>query len=310
MYPIDNVQTIHESTISRRSILPLVAVALAFAGCSGGGDKTSPVTRVLSSVTIGAPQTTISTGAAVQLTATAKDQFGSAIAANVAWSSSASGTASVSVGGLVTGVAAGAPVTITATATAGDSTATNTVLITVVVPVLSTTTINAPSTSVSDPGTLQLTVTNADQNGFPIAATVVWGSSAPGIATVGHTTGLVTAVSVGTTTITDTATAGGVTITSSQVITVAVYPTSASVNATAGSVYSFDPSSVDIKAGGTVTWSFFGVTHNVTFNAGAGAPGNIGDTTTGSATATFTTAGTFNYHCSIHPYMTGTVIVH
>jgi plastocyanin len=48
----------------------------------------------------------------------------------------------------------------------------------------------------------------------------------------------------------------------------------------------------------------------VTFNAGAGAPGNIGDTTTGSATATFTTAGTFNYHCSIHPYMTGTVIVH
>jgi plastocyanin len=231
-----------------------------------------------------------------------------AIAANVAWSSSASGTASVSGSGLVTGVATGAPATITATATAGDSTVKNTVLITVVVPVLTSTTINAPSTSVADPGTLQLTATPTDQNGSPMVATVTWGSSAPGIATVGHTTGLVTAVSVGTTTITDTASAGGVTITSSQVITVAVYPTSANVNANAN--LTFDPTAVDIVAGGTVTWSFFGVTHNVTFSGGAGTPGNIPDQSAGSATRTFTTAGTFGFQCTIHPYMTGTVTVH
>ena len=72
----------------------------------------------------------------------------------------------------------------------------------------------------------------------------------------------------------------------------------------------FNPNAVDLAAGGTVTWTFGGVTHNVTFDAKAGAPPKIPNTSNANGTATFTSAGTFNYHCTIHPFMTGAVTVH
>ena len=69
-----------------------------------------------------------------------------------------------------------------------------------------------------------------------------------------------------------------------------------------------DPTSVTIKVGETVTW-----TNNDPFaHRLVGDKGEFDSgTMAGGATFgfTFKTAGTFAYHCSIHPSMTGTVIV-
>lgn len=73
----------------------------------------------------------------------------------------------------------------------------------------------------------------------------------------------------------------------------------------------FTPSSVAITAGGTVTFDFGSVAHDVFFdNAPQGAPANItAPTANATMTLTFPTKGTYQYNCHIHPGMTGTVTV-
>ena len=68
---------------------------------------------------------------------------------------------------------------------------------------------------------------------------------------------------------------------------------------------SFDPETVQIKTGETVTWKWADSSgHNVTF------PSFHSKTKTGGTYAhTFTTPGTFDYKCTIHPTMTGKVVV-
>jgi len=70
--------------------------------------------------------------------------------------------------------------------------------------------------------------------------------------------------------------------------------------------YAFNPQQLTVKAGAEVTWTNNdSVTHTVTFdsfNSGDIAPG-------GTYKHTFSDAGTFNYHCSIHTSMTGSIIV-
>ena len=93
-------------------------------------------------------------------------------------------------------------------------------------------------------------------------------------------------------------------------------PSSASVAMTSGddgygsSTNLFSPAAVTIARAGTVTWSNnSGAAHNVTFGAEAGAPANVPNLTTGSASRTFASAGTFAYQCTNHTGMTGQVIV-
>ncbi len=73
--------------------------------------------------------------------------------------------------------------------------------------------------------------------------------------------------------------------------------------------FSFQPSSITVAKGTTVTWTNRdSVNHTVTADGGTFASGHLAQ---GSAfTHTFTEAGTFTYHCSIHPSMTATVVVH
>ncbi len=73
---------------------------------------------------------------------------------------------------------------------------------------------------------------------------------------------------------------------------------------------SFDPGSVTIKAGGNVTWTYnSSVEHNVTFDPATGAPANVPGARSGSASRTFNTVGDFDYQCTNHPGMNGSVRV-
>jgi plastocyanin len=72
--------------------------------------------------------------------------------------------------------------------------------------------------------------------------------------------------------------------------------------------FAFSPNPVSINVGDTITWTNDdGVAHNATGNGGGFATGQIGAGT--SKSVTFHAAGSFAYHCTIHPSMTGTVIV-
>jgi uncharacterized protein YjdB len=263
---------------------------------------------VLTSVTVAPSIQSIFVGSALTLVASPKDQNGNAIAATVTWGSSATGVATVDATGGVTAVSAGTA-TITATAVAGGVTTTGTSVITVsdATPVLTSVVISGPST-VSAGSTITLSASPRDQNGGAIAARVRWTSATPARATIDVNTGVLTGVSAGTSNITASATANGVTETSQLTVTVtAAYPALAAVSAT--TAITFSPASVDISAGGTVDWTFE-TFHNVTFLGLAPTGGSIGNTSTGVVSRTFTTAGTYNYTCTIHPGMNGTVIVH
>ena len=86
--------------------------------------------------------------------------------------------------------------------------------------------------------------------------------------------------------------------------------------------FSFDPATVHIQVGDSVTWTNrdIGITHNVVANDGSfrcangcdGQPGGKGgpNSSAWSATLVFTAPGTFPYHCQIHGLaMSGTVVV-
>lgn len=70
----------------------------------------------------------------------------------------------------------------------------------------------------------------------------------------------------------------------------------------------FDPKSITIKAGGHVHFNNHdSVSHTATSDTGAFDTGNIAGGSSGEAR--FSKAGTFPYHCKIHPSMKGTVVV-
>jgi plastocyanin len=71
----------------------------------------------------------------------------------------------------------------------------------------------------------------------------------------------------------------------------------------------FSPASVTVSAGDTVTWTNNDQqTHTATADDASWNSGNIAGGG-GTKSVTFTTAGTFPYHCAIHPAMTGSVTV-
>lgn len=76
--------------------------------------------------------------------------------------------------------------------------------------------------------------------------------------------------------------------------------------AISGSAYS--PANVTVAVGDTVTWTNSDqISHTATADGGSFDTGALGNGASG--TVTFSNAGTFPYHCSIHPDMTGSVVV-
>ncbi len=72
--------------------------------------------------------------------------------------------------------------------------------------------------------------------------------------------------------------------------------------------FSFNPPSLEVAAGTTVTWTNNdGTGHTVTQDGGGFQSGKIDGG--GSFSFTFDTPGTDAYHCEFHPSMTGEIIV-
>lgn len=71
----------------------------------------------------------------------------------------------------------------------------------------------------------------------------------------------------------------------------------------------FTPSQISVSKGGTVTWTNNdSIAHTVTSDTGGEL--NSGDIQPGSTYShTFNQTGSFQYHCSIHPSMRGTIVV-
>jgi plastocyanin len=84
---------------------------------------------------------------------------------------------------------------------------------------------------------------------------------------------------------------------------------SATVKVSATTQLTFDPAMQTAHVGDIIQWSNTGsVMHTVTFDSEPSlsdpslAPGGVWE-------VKFTTAGTYQYHCSIHPTMVGTIVV-
>jgi plastocyanin len=157
--------------------------------------------------------------------------------------------------------------------------------------------------------TAKITPSAKDTQGATIAGVqgFTYTSDAPTVADVSGS-GNVVGLSTGQATITVSLTRDGVTKQATVAVTVAGnLPTTASVSA--GASNAFSPPQVAVAEGGVVTFTIGGTTHNVTFDARAGAPANIGNSTNVSVDRTFNTAGDFDFTCTLHSGMDGKVVV-
>jgi plastocyanin len=66
----------------------------------------------------------------------------------------------------------------------------------------------------------------------------------------------------------------------------------------------YDPSTLSVPTGTTVTWAWAGGSHSVTFS-----DDDSDIKSSGTFQRTFAAAGTFPFHCRVHPEMTGTITV-
>jgi hypothetical protein len=176
-------------------------LALAIISCGGSGDSTGPPAPVaVASVALTAPTNTLTVGQTVQLSAATKDASGNVLTGHaISWSSSSTAIATVSTSGLVTAVTTG-----TATIFASSEGKSGSVTITVNTVPVNLVTLTPPTSTVLVGQTLQLAAVTTDAGGHTLTGrTITWTTAAPSVATV-STSGLVTAVAVGSANITAT----------------------------------------------------------------------------------------------------------
>jgi plastocyanin len=169
---------------------------------------------------------------------------------------------------------------------------------------------NVPSLTLSAGQSSTLLVSARDVNGATITGLVPSYSSDNATVAEVAGDGTVTGYSAGSAHIEVSVTKGSVTKTASIPVDVTGSLPTAAVVVAGSSYYTFTPDHIAIKAGGTVTWQFGAIEHTVTFQGGgAGTPTSIAATYGQEVQRTFNTPGTFSYACSIHPDMTGQVVV-
>jgi uncharacterized protein YjdB len=217
----------------------------------------SPPPVPVASVEVSPPSGEVQVGAKLQLTATANDASGNALAGrDLNWTSSDPAVASVNGSGLVTGVAPG-QATITVTAEGKRAT---TQIAVVPVPVASVQ-ISAPSHTLRVGESAQFRAAPRDNSGNPLTGRPVsWSSSDPSVAIVSQN-GRVTAIAAGDATITASSEGkSGTTnlqVTPAAVASVEVSPAAASL--VAGGSFQLNASVRDAAnralAGRTVSWT-------------------------------------------------------
>jgi plastocyanin len=160
-------------------------------------------------------------------------------------------------------------------------------------------------------GTSQtISVQAFDANGAVIvtAPSPTFASANASIAEVDNT-GAVLGLGGGNTTVNVSLTMGTVTKTASVPVNVTGALANQVEVVASSSDYIFTPKTVAIQVGGSVTWSFGGLSRTVTFVSTAGAPASINESFSTTASRTFAAAGNFTYNCSIHAGMSGTIVV-
>jgi plastocyanin len=66
----------------------------------------------------------------------------------------------------------------------------------------------------------------------------------------------------------------------------------------------YDPATLSVTSGTTVTWAWIGGSHSVTFS-----DDDSDIKSSGTFQRTFASTGTFPYHCRVHSEMTGSITV-
>jgi uncharacterized protein YjdB len=197
---------------------------------SEGQSGTAAITVAVpvASVSVTPATLSLTVGQTGQLTATPRDASGNPLTGRVVtWTTNSAAVATVNSNGLVTARGAG-----TATITATSEGKNGTSAITVTVAPVATVSVSPASTSVAVGGTVQLAVTLRDASGNVLSGRVVtWSSNATSVATV-SVSGVVTALVVGTATIT--ATSEGQSGTASVTVTAAPPPGTTWPNEPAG----------------------------------------------------------------------------
>ena len=179
-------------------------------------------------------------------------------------------------------------------------------------PAVASTTINPSSAqSINVAGTVAFSAQPKDAQGGNLTRTVTWSTSDATKVSLSATTGAsvtATGVAVGSSQIRATSETVPSTLVTVTVTPSGPNPMTADVTATATDT--FNPSTVTIAPGGTVTWTFVPAReHNVTFTGNAPPGGTIGTTSNTTVSRTFPNAGSYPYTCTLHSGMNGTVNV-
>jgi len=244
-----------------RPVRRLVVCAMLGSIACGGDGSAGPREPVLASISVVLSESSISVGRSATASVVGRDQSGGAMPVGVpTWSIAPSSVATISSSGGITGVGAGQA---TVTATVGQLSANASLTVVNPPPVLTTLTLTVPTSTLIVGQQVAAVVTGVDQYGASITiGGVTWTTASPSIATV-STSGIVTGVAPGQTTLT--VSSGGVS--ASKVLTVVPPPpvlTSLSVTLAAASIASGQSTQATVAGRdqfgapinpGTVTWS-------------------------------------------------------